>query len=105
LKIFLLLAAAAVPAAAQEMVSLPSHPGVTQSFFVANMGDVKPRAVALLYIGAGGRINLRTEEGQVKFGQNNFLPRARRESSVTASCRSCWIRLPTTRPRCPTSSA
>jgi hypothetical protein len=79
LKIFLLLALAALPAAAQEIVTVAPRPGVTQAFFVAGMGDVKPQAVALLYIGGGGRINLRMEEGQVMFGQNNFLPRARRE--------------------------
>ena len=79
MKLFLVLALAAVPAAAQEMVTISPRPGVNQSFFVASMGEAKPQAVALLYIGGGGRINLRVEEGQVKFGQNNFLPRARRE--------------------------
>ena len=58
---------------------LPTRPGVTLSLFIANMGAVKPQAVALLLIGGGGNINLRMEGGQVKFGAQNFLPRSRRE--------------------------
>jgi hypothetical protein len=80
LRFFLfLLGACAAAASAQEIVTVTPRPGVTQSFFVATMGEVKPEGVALLYVGAGGRIGLRMEEGQLKFGQNNFLPRARRE--------------------------
>jgi pimeloyl-ACP methyl ester carboxylesterase len=52
---------------------------VTQPFFIADMGGRKPEAVALLYVGGGGVINLRMEDGQLKFGSGNFLPRARRE--------------------------
>jgi len=64
---------------AQELVTLPTRPGVTLSFFVANMGKVQPRAVALMLSGGGGGIRLRMEGGQVRFGQQNFLPRSRRE--------------------------
>ncbi len=71
----LLLPAAA---AAQEMVTVPTRPGVTQSFFIPGMGR-KPEAIALMFIGGYGNINLRNEGGQVKFSQGNFLPRARRE--------------------------
>jgi hypothetical protein len=66
-------------ASAQEIVTLQTRPGVTQSFFIANMGGRKPEAAALLLIGGGGNINLRNEDGQIKFGQGNFLPRSRRE--------------------------
>jgi pimeloyl-ACP methyl ester carboxylesterase len=66
-------------AEAQEIVTLPTRPGVTQSFFVAGMGERKPEAVALLLIGGGGNIRLRLEDGQPKFGATNFLPRSRRE--------------------------
>jgi hypothetical protein len=69
----------AVAVSAQEMVTLQTRPGVTQSFFIANMGQRKPEAIALLYVGGAGAIRLRMEDGQVRFGQNNFLPRARRE--------------------------
>lgn len=73
------LALAAVSASAQEMVTIPTRPGVTQSFFIAAMGGRPPAAIALLYVGGYGNINMRNEGGQVKFGANNFLPRARRE--------------------------
>jgi hypothetical protein len=52
---------------------------VTESFFIANMGGRQPEAVAMMYIGGAGNIRLRTEDGQIKFGANNFLPRARAE--------------------------
>lgn len=75
-----LAAALAAPAAAaQEIVTVPTRSGVTQSFFVVNMGGRKPEAIALMYIGGYGNINLRSENGRAKFGQGNFLPRARRE--------------------------
>lgn len=73
------LLAAPSAAVAQELVTVPTRPGVTQSFFIPAMGGRKPEAIALLYIGGYGNINLREEGGQVKFGQGNFLPRARRD--------------------------
>jgi pimeloyl-ACP methyl ester carboxylesterase len=77
----LLLAALAFPliATAQEVVTIPTRPGVTQSFFIAGMGPHKAEAIALLYVGGGGNIRLRMEEGKPKFGDKNFLPRSRRE--------------------------
>jgi hypothetical protein len=64
----------------QEIVTLQTRPGVTQPFFVAGMSTGKVRAVALLMIGGGGAINLRTrEDGQIAFQPGNFLPRSRRE--------------------------
>jgi len=68
--------AAAAPVAAHEMVSVTTRPGVTQSFVILDVGAVKPRAIALLYTGAGGRIGLRREAGEVKFRGANFLVRA-----------------------------
>lgn len=64
---------------AREIVTLPTRPGVTQAFFLAGMGEVKPLAAALLFIGGGGGIRLRMEDGQVRFGAQNFLPRSRLE--------------------------
>jgi hypothetical protein len=63
----------------QELVTLQTRPGVTQAFFIANMGSRKPQTAALLLIGGGGNINLRVEGGQIRFQQGNFLPRSRRE--------------------------
>ena len=79
--LLLLLAAglAAAPAKAQEIVTLQTRPGVTQSFFIANMGGLKAEAAALLFVGGEGAIRLRMEEGQIRFQQGNFLPRSRRE--------------------------
>ncbi|HSA89918.1 MAG TPA: hypothetical protein VLF42_08490 [Burkholderiales bacterium] len=81
MKLLLLLGLgmAAACAAAQEIVTLQTRPGVTLSFFIANMGERKPEAVALLLAGGGGNISLRREQGQIRFQQGNFLPRARRE--------------------------
>jgi hypothetical protein len=76
---FLVGMALGIAVSAQEIVTLQTRPGVSQSFFTANMGERKPEAAALLLIGGGGNINLRTEDGQIKFGQGNFLPRSRRE--------------------------
>lgn len=70
---------AAAPLHAQEIVTLQTRPGVTLPFFIANMGAVQPRAVALMLIGGGGNIRLRMEDGKVHFGGQNFLPRSRRE--------------------------
>ena len=47
------LLACAAPLHAQELVTLPTRPGVTLSFFIANMGKVPARAAALLLIGGG----------------------------------------------------
>jgi hypothetical protein len=60
------------------MVTQPTRPGVTQSFFITNLGD-NPQAIAILFPGSGGLIRLRQEKDQIKFGQNNFLVRTRGE--------------------------
>ena len=70
---------AAASVTAQEMVTLTTRPGVTQSFFVANMGGRKPEAAALLFVGSEGIINLKVEGGKINFQPGNFLPRSRRE--------------------------
>jgi hypothetical protein len=73
------LLACAAPLHAQELVTLPTRPGVTLSLFIADTGQVQPSAAALLLIGGGGNIRLRMEDGQAKFAAQNFLPRSRRE--------------------------
>ena len=64
------------PATAQEIVTLSTRPGVMQSFFIASLPQ-NPQAIAILFPGSGGLIRLRQENGQIKFGQNNFLVRSR----------------------------
>jgi hypothetical protein len=76
---FLLLLLFAGCANAQEIVTLDTRPGVKQPFFIANMDGRKAEAVGLLFIGGGGYIRLRMEDGQPKFGAQNFLPRSRLE--------------------------
>jgi len=59
---FLLLFGSAA-AIAQEIVTLSTRPGVTQSFFIANLGE-NPQAIAILFPGSGGLIRLRQEKDQ-----------------------------------------
>jgi serine aminopeptidase S33 family len=73
-----LLTFVTAPSHAQEMATLPTRPGVTQSYFIASLPQ-NPRAIALLFPGSGGLIRLREEKGQIRFGQNNFLVRTRGE--------------------------
>ena len=68
----------AAPARAQEIVTLSTRPGVTQAYFLASMPQ-NPQAVAVLFSGSGGVINLRKEGEEIKFGGDNFLVRSRSE--------------------------
>jgi hypothetical protein len=69
---------AALPARAQEIVALATRPRVTQSYFLARVPE-KPEAIAILFPGGGGDIRLRSEGGDIKFSQGNFLVRVRGE--------------------------
>jgi hypothetical protein len=66
------------PGHAQEIVTLSTRPGVTQSYFLAHVPE-KPRAIAVLFPGGYGLIHLRKENGQIKFDGENFLVRSRAE--------------------------
>jgi pimeloyl-ACP methyl ester carboxylesterase len=63
---------------AQEIITLATRKGVTQSFFLTSIPK-NLQAIAILFPGSGGSINLRTENGQAKFNQGNFLVRSRVE--------------------------
>lgn len=65
-------------AGAQELVTLSTRPDVTQSYFVSTLPR-SPQAIAILFPGGSGHVQLRQEEGRVKFSQGNFLIRARGE--------------------------
>ena len=78
-RLLALVLLAALPAQAREVVTLHTRPGVTLPFFITGMEGVEPKAVALMLIGGGGNIRLREEGGKLRFGAQNFLPRARRE--------------------------
>lgn len=64
--------------AQQEIVTLATRPGVTQSYFLTSI----PKdlgAVAILFPGSGGLIQLRNENGKPRFNTGNFLVRSRAE--------------------------
>lgn len=63
---------------AQEIVTLPTRPNVTQSYFLTSIPK-NLQAVAVLFPGSGGSIQLRTEDGKPRFNQGNFLVRSRAE--------------------------
>jgi hypothetical protein len=68
----------AFPAAAQEVIPLQTRPGVTQTYFLTS-APKNTQAIAILFPGSGGYIQLRTENGQPKFDGGNFLVRSRAE--------------------------
>jgi hypothetical protein len=65
-------------ASAQEIITLTTRTGVTQSFFLTSVPK-NLQAIVILFPGSGGSINLRTENGRAKFNQGNFLVRSRVE--------------------------
>lgn len=64
--------------AQQEIITLPTRAGVTQSYFLTSIPK-NLHAVALLFPGSGGLIQLRSENGKPRFNQGNFLVRSRSE--------------------------
>lgn len=64
--------------AQQEIVTLPTRPGVAQSYFLTSVPK-NLQAVAILFPGSGGLIRLRNENGKPRFSQGNFLVRSRSE--------------------------
>lgn len=66
------------PVEAQEIVALSTRSTVTQSYFLARVPP-EPQAVAVLFPGSGGLIQLRNEKGQIRFSTGNFLVRSRAE--------------------------
>lgn len=77
--VFCALGGSASPSGAQqEIVTLSTRPGVTQSYFLTSFPK-NMRGVALLFPGSGGLIQLRSENGKPRFNQGNFLVRSRSE--------------------------
>jgi hypothetical protein len=62
---------------AQEIVTLDTRAGVTQSYLLIAPRNAAPQALAALFPGGAGSIRLRREGGQIKFSPNNFLVRTR----------------------------
>jgi pimeloyl-ACP methyl ester carboxylesterase len=67
------------PLRAEEIVTLPTRDGVTQSYLLAAPTDGTPQAIAVLFAGGGGTIRLRLEGGAPRVSSNNFLVRSRSE--------------------------
>lgn len=64
--------------AQQEIVTLPTRTGATQSYFLTSIPK-NLHGVVLLFPGSGGLIELRSENGKPRFNQGNFLVRSRSE--------------------------
>ena len=62
-------------AAAQELVTLATRENVTQTFFL--LAPPRPAAIALLFPGSSGNIQLRMQNGEIKYNGGNFLIRSR----------------------------
>ena len=73
-----LLLAAASAGAAEEVVTLPTRPGVTQSYLLSVPAIDKYQAVAVLFPGGAGRVNLAREQRREILERGNFLVRSRR---------------------------
>jgi hypothetical protein len=72
------LLAVFAPVHAQEIVTLSTRAGVTQSYFLSARPE-QLVALAVLFPGSGGLLRLRTENGRIRFNQGNFLVRSRSE--------------------------
>ena len=63
--------------AAEDMITIPTRPGVTQSFVLTTPDNGQPDIVLILFPGGHGQINLRRVDGELRFGAANFLVRER----------------------------
>jgi len=61
-------------AADEELVTIPTRPGVTQSFLLLRPSD-KPSASVILF--AGGHVRLALSQHEIGWGKTNFLVRNR----------------------------
>jgi hypothetical protein len=89
--------AAAVTAHAEEIFTLTTRDKVTESFLLSTPAET-PAAVAILFPGGAGSIRLRNEGGSIKFGEGNFLVRARQEF-VKRGIASVVVDSPSDQPR------
>jgi alpha-beta hydrolase superfamily lysophospholipase len=73
---FTLLMTAGAAAFAEEIITLKTRAGVTQSFLLS-IPQQSPAAAAVLFTGGDGNIELRSENGAPDFRAGNFLVRSR----------------------------
>ena len=74
----LALLAALGSASAEDIVILGTREGVTQPYLLSAPAAGKARAVALLFPGGAGKVNLEREAGRAVLDRGNFLVRSRR---------------------------
>jgi hypothetical protein len=72
-----LLVSSGAPSA-EDIVILSTRGGVTQSYLLSPPPAGKARAVAVLFPGDGGRVDLERESARVLLDRGNFLVRSRR---------------------------
>lgn len=63
---------------AEDIVSLATRGGVTQSYLLSAPETGKPRAVAILFPGGAGKTDLERESARKVLDRGNFLVRSRR---------------------------
>lgn len=71
-----LLASTGAPSA-EDIVILPTRGGVTQSYLLSVPEAGKARAVAILFPGGAGKVDLERESARKVLDRGNFLVRAR----------------------------
>jgi hypothetical protein len=65
-------------AATEEIIALSTRKNVTQSYLLSTPATGRPSAVAVLFAGSGGRVNLAREQKRESLDRGNFLVRSRR---------------------------
>jgi len=65
-------------ASAEDIVILATREGVTQSYLLSSPPVGKARAVAVLFAGGAGKVDLERESARVLLDRGNFLVRSRR---------------------------
>src|SRR3970040_2894887 len=63
---------------AEDIVILSTRGGVTQSYLLSSPAAGKARAVAVLFPGEAGKVDLEREAARVLLDRGNFLVRSRR---------------------------
>jgi hypothetical protein len=64
-------------ACGEDIVILPTRGGVTQSYLLSAPEKGKARAVAILFAGGPGKVDLERETARTTFDRGNFLVRSR----------------------------
>ncbi len=86
------------PGYAEDLVSLPTRSGVTQSFLLAApAAPSEPRAVAVLYVGGDGKVDLESLRDRFELQRGNFLIRARKHL-VEAQVVTALLTVPSDQP-------